>query len=73
MAPRRVEKARWSEWGCRQLMCEPHPIAGGLTPMISRSCVHLRCHGGLEGALRLIQEALAEAGFLLEVRSAPVE
>ncbi len=41
--------------------------------MISRSCVHLRCHGGLEGALRLIQEALAEAGFLLEVRSAPVE
>ena len=56
--------ARWSERSRRLLVRETRAIAGTLTPEISRSCTHVRGHGGVKGALRRVHRRLPKAAFV---------
>ena len=56
--------ALWSESSRSLLQHQTRVIAQQLAPAITRSCTHVRGHGGVKGALRQIQRRMPKAKFV---------
>ena len=56
--------ALWSESSRSLLQHQTRVIAQQHAPVITRSCTHVRGHGGVKGALRLIQRRMPGANFV---------
>jgi RNA-directed DNA polymerase len=56
--------ALWSESSRSLLQHQTRVITQQLAPAITRSCTHVRGHGGVKGALRQIQRRMPKAKFV---------
>jgi len=46
--------ARWAPSGKKLLLTAKHSLQGLLRPFINRSCMHVKGHGGVKRAVRIV-------------------